>query len=148
MCVCKSQMSRVIIDFVRHKLCPVPFLPPSLLPALPFGIVMISLRARKSANFIQEMITFTNRQHTNTGKGVNFAAPGLQARQSVYSVLSALTSSSGPIVARQIPRNQHAIVRASYRNFKRANFVYLRSSLVPQKLARTLLLVSRTESYA
>lgn len=73
---------------------------------------------------------------------------GLQARQSVYSVLSALTSSSGPIVARQIPRNQHAIVRASYRNFKRANFVYLRSSLVPQKLARTLLLVSRTESYA
>lgn len=103
-----------------------PCLPPSLLPALPFGIAMISLRARKSANFIREMITFTNRQHKH-GQGVKFARA--TSLQSVYSVLLDLTSSNGPIVARQIPRNQHAIVRASYRNFKRANFQCIPASL-------------------
>jgi len=110
----------------RHKLQPSFHSPSPLFLPLPFEIVMISLRALKSANFIQEMITFTSRQQTwIRGSGENSAAPGYK---SAISVFRTLTSRSGSTVARQMPSNQHAIVRASrrrepYRNFGHASLV-------------------------
>lgn len=88
-----------------------------LLPSLPFGIVMISLRARKSANFIQEMITFTSRQQTRTRRGEGAegklrAAPGYKPAISIFRTLDLCKrerTDSSPTNAVQSARDRSSI---------------------------------------
>jgi len=94
--IARQSVSRESVESHRFLInySPVPlFLP------LPFGIV-ISLRARKSANFIQEMITFTSRQQTRAreGRGRDPRRPGYKSAISVFRTLD-LASGNRPTVA-------------------------------------------------